>query len=480
MSQPAPKLTLSDINPLTIETKYAVRGKVPTRAYELQKQLEKDPSSLPFDKIIFSNIGNPQQLGQKPLTFYRRVTSLLQNPELIAKNPANYPQDVIDRASKFLKSAKSVGAYSNSQGVEVARQSVVDYISKRDGYPSDVNEIFLTNGASAAVEYVIETLCSGPKDGVLIPIPQYPLYSALLALLNCTPMPYYLLEEKGWSIDAESIEKVIKEYAAKGIKAKILVLINPGNPTGAILSREIIADILKIAAKYGIVVISDEVYQENVYQGKFVSARKVLKQLQEKSPEYYGNLSLTSLHSTSKGVSGECGQRAGYMDLVNFPKEIHLIFIKMVSINLCSVVTGQAVMEMMVNPPQKGDPSYELDQKEREDIHNSLLQRSQFLHETFNKMEGVNCQNAEGSMYLFPKLLLPKKAIELAKQQNIEPDELYCLQLLERTGICTVPGSGFLQLPGTYHLRTTFLPPGTEWIKSWEKFHKEFMDQYRD
>lgn len=477
---PAAPLSLQDINPLSIETKYAVRGRVPTRAEELKKQLEKDPHSLPFDKIINSNIGNPQQLDQKPLTFYRRGLSLIQNPELLESPPATYPKDVIARAKRFLTDAKSAGAYSNSQGVSVVRESVANFIGRRDGFKAHTSDIFLTNGASAAVEYVIETLCFGPKSGVLIPIPQYPLYTAILALLNVTAVPYYLQEDKGWSIDAKEIEHQILEQQKQGVKTKILVLINPGNPTGAVLTAQTIAEILEIAAKYGVVIIADEVYQENVYKGEFVSVRKVLKTLQQKHSKMYDNVQLASLHSTSKGLNGECGQRGGYMELIGFTDEVKKIFVKMVSINLCSVVSGQCVVEMMTNPPKEGDDSYALDQQERKFIYDQLKHRSQYLADAFNHMDGVECQDADGAMYLFPKFNFPQKVIDLAKAKELEPDAFYCLELLEKTGICTVPGSGFRQVKGTYHVRTTFLPPGIDWINSWKNFHNSFISEHKD
>ena len=82
-------------------------------------------------------------------------------------------------------------------------------------------------------------------------------------------------------------------------------------------------------------------------------------------------------------------------------------------------------------------------------------------------------------MYLFPLINLPEKAIKAAKDAGKSPDEFYCLRLLDRTGICVVPGSGFGQREGTLHFRTTFLAPGTEWVGRFEEFHKEFMDKYR-
>ena len=85
----------------------------------------------------------------------------------------------------------------------------------------------------------------------------------------------------------------------------------------------------------------------------------------------------------------------------------------------------------------------------------------------------------QGSMYLFPTIKLPEKAIQAAKKENRQADEFYCLRLLDATGICVVPGSGFGQAPGTLHFRTTFLAPGTEWVDRITSFHKDFMNEFR-
>lgn len=490
---PAAQLTLNDLNESTLEAKYAVRGKIPIRADELRSQLESNPEGhgLPFNRIISANIGNPQQLDQKPLSWYRQVLSLLQNPNLISQLEALggsakdqlYPADVVERARKLLKSTGSVGAYSGSQGDATVRASVANFISQRDGYPANADDVFLTGGASAAVLYLIQVLSSGSDAGFLIPIPQYPLYTASIALNNAVPIGYYLDESNLWSTDPEQIRALIKENTDKGIKPKALVVINPGNPTGSILSEEDIAAIIDIAAEHGLVLIADEVYQENVFEGQFVSMKKVYSKLLAENPEIYKNVQLASLHSTSKGVSGECGQRGGYMELVGFSKEVREIIFKLASINLCPVVSGQALVELMINPPKKGDPSYELYHSEISSIHKDLKQRSSLLYEAFNKMTDLLCNKPEGAMYLFPSLLFTKEKypalFEKAEELDLTVDEFYCTELLENTGICCVPGNGFGQVPGTYHLRTTFLAPGVEWINLWATFHDKFIAKYK-
>ncbi|SGZ52520.1 CIC11C00000001073 [Sungouiella intermedia] len=490
---PASQLTINDLNESTLEAKYAVRGKIPIRADELRSQIESDPENhgLPYDRIISANIGNPQQLDQKPLSWYRQVLSLMQYPNLISKidgldsevKDKLYPPDVVERAKKLLKSTGSVGAYSGSQGDATVRKSVAKFISERDGYPAKPEDIFLTGGASAAVLYLIQVLSAGKDTGFLIPIPQYPLYTASIALNNAVPIGYYLDEDNHWSTDPEQIRSLIKENKDKGVNPKALVVINPGNPTGAILSEEDIAAIIDIAAEHGLVLIADEVYQENVFEGKFVSMKQVYAKMLAEKPEIYKNVQLASLHSTSKGVSGECGQRGGYMELVGFSKEVRDIIFKLASINLCPVVSGQALVELMINPPKEGDASYQLYHHETSSIHHDLMKRSTLLYEAFCKMTDLKCNKPQGAMYLFPSLLFTKEKyptlFEKADELNLTVDEFYCTELLENTGICCVPGNGFGQVPGTYHLRTTFLPPGTAWIDQWAKFHDKFIAEYK-
>ncbi|KAH3674235.1 hypothetical protein WICMUC_003477 [Wickerhamomyces mucosus] len=481
----APKLSLDDVNPRVIKAEYAVRGLIPNKAEELRKKLLRHPNELPFKQIINANIGNPQQLKQKPITFYRSVLSILQNPSLLNDNhdsssSINYPQDVKDRASKLLKEIGSVGAYSQSQGSLIVRESIAKFITNRDdGALAHPNDIYLTTGASDAVKLVFEVILNGERDnGVLIPIPQYPLYTAAIALKNSTPIPYYLNESDNWSTDPQKIEELVLSSLKFGIKPKILVVINPGNPTGSVLNQDNIKDILQIAAKYGIVIIADEVYQNNVFEGKkFHSFKKILLELQQNRDEF-DNVQLVSLHSSSKGVSGECGQRGGYMELIGFNHEILKLFDKLVSISLCPVVTGQALMELITNPPQKGDPSYELFQFETNSIHESYKSKADALYNAFKQLDNIEVQKPQGAMYLFPKILFNERILNASKELNLQPDEFYCLKLLEQTGICVVPGSGFGQVEGTFHVRTTFLPPGNEWIHEWAKFHQNFFKKF--
>lgn len=478
-----PRLHIGNIKPQVVEAKYAVRGELAVKSEEYRAALRKGDAGLPFSEVISANIGNPQQLDQKPITFFRQVLSILEYPQLLENeqvllNSLGYKPDVLERARFLLKNIGSVGAYSASAGVPAIKESVAKFLEKRDGFPAKPDHIYLSAGASSGVNTLLHILCAEPTSGILVPIPQYPLYTASLAVLNATCVPYYLDEAAQWGTSIETIKEAYNTAKSNGTDVRAIVIINPGNPTGASLSESDIKAVLQFAAQENLVVLADEVYQTNVFVGKFHSFRQVLLTLQKENPGAY-DVELASLHSISKGMVGECGHRGGYFELIGFHKEVEEQIYKFVSIMLCAPVIGQCLVELMVNPPQPGDPSYPLYEQEFNGIFEGLKKRATALYEAFKEMEGVECGEPQGSMYLFPTIHVPAKAAEAARAEGRTPDEFYCMRLLETTGVCVVPGSGFGQREGTLHFRTTFLAPGTEWVNSVKKFHREFMDKYR-
>ncbi|PGH14246.1 hypothetical protein AJ80_05986 [Polytolypa hystricis UAMH7299] len=488
--KPTGRLHLGNINRNIVAAQYAVRGELAVKAEEYRARLEKPghpltiEDVLPFDKVIFANIGNPQQLDQKPITFFRQVLSILEYPALLDNEEAlrtsfGYKQDVIDRAKTLLRDVRSVGAYSQSHGSPAVRKSVARFLEKRDRFPADPAQIYLSAGASSGVNTLLNVLCAGQHTGVLVPIPQYPLYTATLSVLNAKCVPYYLDESKAWGTDVDGIKASLAKAKEEGIDVRGIVVINPGNPTGASLTPDAIKTVLDLAVEENLVVIADEVYQTNVFRGKFTSFKKRLREVQRDEPGKYDHVELASLHSVSKGMVGECGHRGGFFELIGFHPEVTEQIYKFISVMLCPPVIGQCLVELMVNPPVEGDPSYELYQKEYNAISEGLYQRAHALYDAFKQMEGVECQEPQGAMYLFPSITLPPKAIEAATTVNRAPDEFYALRLLDATGVCIVPGSGFGQKEGSYHFRTTFLAPGTQWVSRIIKFHNGFMDEFR-
>ncbi len=471
------------INRNIAEMEYAVRGPLAQRAAELARQGR---------PTIPCHIGNPQALGQRPISFYREVLSFLEFParlarertlrRLFSQNPAAFEgltaQDfacdyVLELCDQMLSELRTgLGAYTESKGPQFIREAVAEYIDRRDnvavsgGRRSDPDAIFLTNGASEAAKHIIDILISGPRDGIMIPIPQYPLYSAAIKRAGGVQVNYYPDEESGWTLNRSILEDAIGQARRQGVNVKAIVVINPANPTGAILPERSGREIVDFAAEHGLVIIADEVYQDNLYGAEFVSFARLIGQR---------DIPLFSLHSTSKGFYGECGRRGGYLEMRNPPrvKDSNLgfadVLLKQASVSLCSNTTGQALTYLMVRPPPPGSEPYQQFIEEKEGVLRELYEKATMIKAAFEEMEGVECFGRTGAMYLFPRLnVLPPGTTDFD----------YCMNLLETTGLCTVNGSGFGQKPGTSHLRIAFLPPRDlleRVLPEWIRFHNRYV-----
>ena len=170
------------------------------------------------------------------------------------------------------------------------------------------------------------------------------------------------------------------------------------------------------------------------------------------------------------------------MELHHIDPYVQAQLYKLVSSGLCSGLAGQIMTSLMVHPPQEDDESYAQFVAEEKAIFDSLVKKSSTLVEGLNKIDGVECESAEGSMYAFPRITIPKGALEEAKAHNQTPDTMYAISLLEETGICVVPASGFGQKDGRIGFRTTFLPPDDELEQAIEGFamhHKKFCERYQ-
>jgi aspartate/methionine/tyrosine aminotransferase len=482
MSQDQPTGLL--VNQNIIELEYAVRGPIPCRAAELKRE---GAPTIPC------NIGNPQALGQEPITFYRQVASLLEEPakiererklkQLAREHPAVFEglvgglisDYVLDLSESVLERMETgLGAYTESKGPLFIREAIARYIDQRDGFDasSDLGanpeQIFLINGASAGARFILELLIGNPSDGIMIPIPQYPLYSATVRRCGGVQVDYFPDEDSGWTFDRSQLEDALGAAEQRGTNVKGIVVINPGNPTGAVLDRKTVEEVVEFAGEHGLVIIADEVYQENVYGAEFASFAKVLGS---------ANVPLVSLHSVSKGFYGECGHRGGYLELRNPPPvagtELNLVdlFLKMASVNLCPNTVGQLMTFLMVSPPQEGSEPHAQYVAERQQILDDLRDKAAMIRAAFDEMDSVECFGRTGAMYLFPRLnkLPPGKT-----------DFDYCMSLLEQTGLCTVNGTGFGQKPGTNHLRVAFLPRKQTLervLPKWIEFHNEYVNQ---
>ncbi|XP_033699198.1 alanine aminotransferase 1 isoform X8 [Tursiops truncatus] len=512
-------LTLDTMNPCVRKVEYAVRGPIVLRALELEQELRQGVKK-PFTEVIRANIGDAQAMGQTPITFLRQVLALCVHPDLL--NSPDFPDDAKRRAERILQAcgghslgecqnlpkpqggagqaleeavpgdggsarwkgrvssggrqgdltcptrtptlsflSPGPGAYSISSGTQLIREDVARYIERRDGgIPADPNNIFLSTGASDAIVTLLKLLVAGEggtRTGVLIPIPQYPLYSAALAELNAVQVDYYLDEERAWALDVAELRRALLQ-ARDHCRPRALCIINPGNPTGQVQTRECIEAVIRFAFEEGLFLLADEVlagapagrrrraaarapvthpavarppvqvYQDNVYAegSQFHSFKKVLTEM---GPPYATRQELASFHSVSKGYMGECGFRGGYVEVVNMDAAVQQQMQKLRSVRLCPPTPGQVLLDVAVSPPAPSDPSF-----------------AQFQAEL-----------------------------------GLAPDMFFCLRLLEETGICVVPGSGFGQREGTYHFRMTILPPMEKLrplLETLSQFHAKFTREY--
>ncbi|CDJ41867.1 aminotransferase, putative [Eimeria tenella] len=564
-------LTLAELPKRVLDCQYAVRGPTVELARQLSLRLAEGHNDLPFKRLIYVNIGDPQALGQPPISFFRQVLACLMYPPLMglslhsnafcrtasmeetspqepvssefsetthesptcctfhsnpparpSENHSNppaspsgnrvgacgggslgnrpdchsqnaeergaldfcpsafrvpFPEDVTKKAREYLASVGSVGAYSHSQGVRELREIIATWFGERDGVPASPDDLFLTDGASAAVARIIEVLYRGPEDGLLIPIPQYPLYAGLLTRIGATTVGYYLDEERGWALDVGEVESALKTARQKGINVRGIVIINPGNPTGQLIKEQQLKEVVQLCHRESLVLLADEVYQENVYgDSPFVSLRKIVMQQQVDVP-------LFSLHSSSKGLVGECGFRGGCVLIENVEDAVKQQLYKLSSMSLCSNLFGQLMMTNLCNPPRPGDPSYPSFIKEKESIYRTTRRKADTVYRHLNAVPGISCQRIEGSVFGFPRIELPKRAQDAAAAGMLAPDLFFCMELLKATGIVGVAGSGFGQREGTFHVRICILPDEallTEMIQKFKTFYMKFIERYKD
>ncbi|XP_059984358.1 alanine aminotransferase 1 isoform X2 [Lagenorhynchus albirostris] len=532
-------LTLDTMNPCVRKVEYAVRGPIVLRALELEQELRQGVRK-PFTEVIRANIGDAQAMGQTPITFLRQVLALCVHPDLL--NSPDFPDDAKRRAERILQAcgghslgecqnlpeppagagagggcprrrwvcplegagllgreargppgptrtptlsflSPGPGAYSISSGTQLIREDVARYIERRDGgIPADPNNIFLSTGASDAIVTLLKLLVAGEggtRTGVLIPIPQYPLYSAALAELNAVQVDYYLDEERAWALDVAELRRALLQ-ARDHCRPRALCIINPGNPTGQVQTRECIEAVIRFAFEEGLFLLADEVYQDNVYAegSQFHSFKKVLTEM---GPPYATRQELASFHSVSKGYMGECGFRGGYVEVVNMDAAVQQQMQKLRSVRLCPPTPGQVLLDVAVSPPAPSDPSFAQFQAERRAVLAELAAKAKLTEQVFNEAPGIRCNPVQGAMYSFPRVQLPPRAVQRAQELGLAPDMFFCLRLLEETGICVVPGSGFGQREGTYHFRMTILPPMEKLrplLETLSQFHAKFTREY--
>ncbi|KAK9869462.1 hypothetical protein WA026_003217 [Henosepilachna vigintioctopunctata] len=469
------------LNPYFRELSFYISLPVYVRVSEIEKELQSGVKK-PFKKLYKSIIGDCHAMGQIPITFIRQVLSIVTYPELLRS--CEMPEDVKSRAKDLLMACAghSIGAYTAPFGMEMVRKHCAQYITKRDeGLPSDWTNIILGNGATSCIKSILHLLqceVNSKRSGVMIPVPQYPLYQAALKEFNLHQINYYLDESSNWSLEVTELDRALLE-SKKVSYPRAIVIINPGNPTGQVLTRKNMEEIVKFAHVNNLIILADEVYQQNIYDdnSEFISFKRVIMEMGLP----YSEIELVSFMSCSKGYMGECGIRGGFIEIVNMDPFVKNMYMEVVSSLLCPNVMGQIVLDLVCNPPEKGEPSYDQFILEKSKILNTFKEKARLVKETFDSIEGISCNPVQGAMYAFPQIHFPPKFIDEAKKQSREPDDLYTVRLVDETGICVSPGSLFGQQSGTYHFRNTILHQTDdlkEMLYIFKTFHENFIKIY--
>lgn len=370
--------------------RYEIRGPVLDRA----NQMEEDGL-----KIIKLNIGNLAPFGFEP--------------------PDEMVQDMI-------MNLPDASGYTDSKGIFAARKAIVHYAQQKNIKNVDVNDVYIGNGASELITMSLNALLNS-GDEVLIPTPDYPLWTAATALAGGRPVHYMCDEANEWQPDIEDIRSKITP------RTKGIVIINPNNPTGALYSDEILLDILQIAREHGLVVFSDEIYDKIVFDG----------QVHTSTASLVDDVFCLTFNGLSKAYRA-CGYRAGWM-IVSGPKKHAKDYISglnvLSSMRLCSNAPGQLAIQTALGGYQSIN---ELIAPE-----GRLTRQRDAAHRLLTSIPGVSCMKPKGALYMFPKMD--------PEAYRIVSDEEFALDLLESKRVLIVQGSGF-NYPTPDHFRITFLP----------------------
>jgi alanine-synthesizing transaminase len=390
---------------------YDIRGPV----LELAQQMEEEGQ-----KIIKLNIGNVGVFGFDP-------------PEEIQLD--------------MIRNLSNAAAYSDSKGIFSARKAIMHYSQEKGIQGVTLDDIYTGNGVSELIVLAMNALLN-VGDEVLVPAPDYPLWTAAVSLSGGTPKHYLCDEAKEWSPDVEDIRSKITP------NTKAIVVINPNNPTGALYGNEVLKEIIAVAREYGLIIFADEIYDKTLFDGvKHTSI---------------GSLSSDVLTITFNGLSKNyrsCGYRAGWM-MVSGDKTAAKDYIEglnmLSSMRLCANVPGQYAIQTALGGYQSIDDLV---------ADGGRLRRQRDLAwELVTKIPGVTCVKPKAALYLFPKLD--------PEMYPITNDQEFIADLLREEKVLLVQGSGF-NWPKPDHFRIVFLPHEDVLREAIARLAK-FLERYRN
>ena len=389
---------------------YDIRGPVLQEAKRLEEE---------GHRITKLNIGNPASFG-------------FQAPDEIL-------QDV-------MHNLMNCQGYSDSKGLYSARKAVMQYCQQKDICGVDIEDVYLGNGDSELIVMTMQALLNN-GDEMLVPAPDYPLWTASVSLSGGKPVHYLCDEDDDWQPSIADMESKITKNT-RGI-----VVINPNNPTGAVYSKEVLLQIVDLARKHKLIIFADEIYDKILYDdAKHIALASLADDVLF---IYFNGL------SKSYRVAGF---RAGWM-VISGAKHLATSYIEgielLASMRLCSNVPGQHAIQTSLGGYQS---IYDLTKE-----GGRLLEQRNYAWERVNQLPGISCVKPKGAMYLFAKI-----------DKNIYPvkdDEKFVLDLLLQEKILLVQGTAF-NWPDPDHFRIVFLPRVEDMDRVFDRM-EHFLANYK-
>lgn len=379
------------------------------------------------------------------------ATRMIANGEKILRlntgNPAEFgftaPDEVI---RDLIANARNSEAYSDSKGIFSARKAIMQYCQLK-GFPHvDIDDIYLGNGVSELISISLQALLDD-GDEVLVPMPDYPLWTACVSLAGGNAVHYLCDEKANWYPDIDDIKSKITS------NTKAIVVINPNNPTGALYPDELLKEIVEIARQNDLIIFADEIYDRLVMDGKKHTAIASL------APDVF----CVSMNGLSKSHR-ICGFRVGWM-VLSGPKNNVKGYIEglnmLANMRLCANVLGQHVVQTSLGGYQSVD--------ELLIPGGRIYEQRNFIYKAVNEVPGLSAVKPDAGLYIFPKID--------RDMYRIDDDEQFCLELLKQEKVMLVPGKGF-NWNEPDHFRIVYLPRVEELAEVQEKLTR-VLNQYR-
>ncbi len=340
----------------------------------------------------------------------------------------------------------NASGYSDSRGLFAARKAIMHDTQLKGIAGVQLDDIFIGNGASELIVMAMQGLLD-TGDEVLVPAPDYPLWTAAVSLSGGTPRHYLCDEGAGWLPDLDDIRAKISE------RTRAIVVINPNNPTGALYPRELLLEVVELARRHELIVFADEIYDKTLYDGAVHTS--------------IASLADDVLFVTFNGLSKNyraCGYRAGWM-VVSGEQSHARDYVEglgiLASMRLCANVPGQYAIQTALGGYQSIDDLV--------GPGGRLRRQRDLAHELLTSLPGVTCVKPKAALYLFPRFD--------PRMYPIEDDQQFILELLREQHVLLVQGTGF-NWPHTDHVRIVFLPNTDDLRDAFGRIER-FLHHYR-